>query len=299
MTRILVLPGIGDIYWVAIALQDLARQHGLTDMELWIWDFDGRRRSLEFVERIPFVKVGGYFTHPPHPHKDPVFHASYQTGTQSIFPGHLGFDFYIAPNGALRHGRTVEEALGAKCDWHFELRQTEGEVAARTRFLETYGPYVLCHFSDFGMFKPWVKAWTPRACAALLTRIHRASGLTMLLTGCEWDRKFSEELAKATPAGVVSIAGETPPDEFFGMLRGATAVLGWCGGNTILATALGKPTLMGWSKVCFPDAGFYRTACPPDAFGKHYVPVVVEATRVLRAEQMFLKLISNYPRVTE
>lgn len=293
VTRILVLPGIGDIYWVAVALQSFAKQHGLEDLELTVWDFDGRRRSAEYVERIPFVRCGGYFNRPPHPHKLPAFRQSYLTGECSVFPGLFGFDLYMAANGALRTGYTVEEAFGVECDWYFDLTRTQAEGDAEVAMRQEYGPYIVTHFSEFGMFTAWVRAWGVDKCAALLTRVHAATGCTMLLTGCDWDRPFAAKIAAKCPRGVVDLTGDTNPDTFFGMLRGAAGVLGWCGGNTILATALRIPTLIAWSRA-FPDARFFRNACPPDAIGNHYAACVVEAHTPAQAERMFLKVFANH-----
>lgn len=294
-TRVLVLPGIGDILWVAVALQDFAKQRGLTDLEVWVWDFDGRRRSLEYVERIPFVRAGGYFHKPPHPFKQPAFQASYYTGQASVFPGHLGFDFYLAANGVLRHGGTVEQALGCATNWYFPLLQTPGEIAYQAQAANDYGPYVVCHFSDFGIFKPWIAAWGVAGCAHLVNTVHQATGYRMLLTGCEWDKSFSDLVAARCRQGVLSIAGATTPDQFFGLLRGARGVLGWCGGNTILATTLKLPTLILWSRVAFPHTGFYQTSCPPDAWGKHYRGVAVEDVTAHQAALAFIKLLQRAP----
>lgn len=289
MTRILVLPGIGDVYWVAVALQAYMKKHGLEKVELTVWDFDGRRRSAEYVERIPFVSSGGYFQRLGHPSKMTEFRETYLTGERSVVPGLFGFDAYIAVNGALRMGRTVEDALGVDCDWYFELLRTAAEGQAERDMQARHGPYIVCHFSEFGMFKPWVKAWGLAGCARLLQRVHDATGCRMLLTGCEWDRPFSEALARWCNRGVESICGETSPDQFFGMMRGASGVLGWCGGNTILATALRKPTMIAWSRA-FPDSRFFRHACPPDALGQHYAACIVEAHSPAIAEAMFLKV---------
>lgn len=291
-TRILVLPGIGDIYWIAVALQALAKRYGWGIPVVSIWDFDGRRRSSEYVDRIPFVRNGGYYAKPPHPHRMPEFRQSYHTGEASIFPGLFGFDYYLAVNGALRQGRTIEDALGVECNWYFEHTQTPGERSHAARARATWGDYIVCHFSEFGMFKAWVKAWGIEGCAALLERVHDATGCTMLLTGCEWDRPFSEALARRCRRGVVCIAGETVPDMFFGLMRGARGVLGWCGGNTILATAWRIPTLIAWSRF-FPDSRFFRNACPPDAIGKHYAAVITEAHTPALAAEMFLKVLER------
>src|SRR5690606_25859798 len=49
--RLLLLPGIGDIYWVAVKLAGWSAAYR---PQVAIWNFDGRPRSLEYVRRIPF-----------------------------------------------------------------------------------------------------------------------------------------------------------------------------------------------------------------------------------------------------
>ena len=52
---------------------------------------------------------------------------------------------------------------------------------------------------------------------------------------------------------------------------------------------------MGWSNEEFPDERFFANACPPDALGTHYLPVVVERTRPLEIEGAFLDLLARHP----
>jgi len=293
VTRILVLPGIGDIYWIAVALEGFARRHGLTDLELTVWDFDGRRRGQDFVERIPFVRSGGYYLKPPHPAKMPEFRQSYLTGEQSVFPGLFGFDYYLAVNGALRLGRTVEETLDVECRWHFPLRRTPAEQEAELLTARQYGPYILAHFSDFGIFKPWVKAWGLAGCARFCQDVHKASGATVLLTGCAWDLPFAQAVAGRAGAGTVCLAGETDPDTFYGILHGALGIVGWPGGNTILGASLRKPTLIGWSQAAFSHPGFYRTSCPPDVWQRTYHAITVELERPFLAARRFIRALED------
>lgn len=278
--RVLVLPGIGDVYWVAVAMRAWMAKHGIQDAPtLDVWDFDGRRRSLEFIERLEFVKAGAYFDKPPHPFKLPEFQDTYHTGARSDVAGFLGYDHYLAVNGALVNGRTIADALGVDpdaLDWYPTLRRTPADLEAEGRYVARFGRYCVLHFSAFGMFKHWVKAWDVHRCAEFILEAEAATGLTMVLTGSEWDRPLCAELAEMT--GAVNLAGETNAEEFYGILHGAAAVAGWCGGNTILATALRVPTLILWSEKHFPNAGFYRTSCPPDSFGKRYQAGTVERT---------------------
>lgn len=293
-TRILVLPGIGDIYWIAVGIEAFARRHGIALPYLrWgIWDFDGRRRGKGFVDRLPFSNGGDYFHRPPHPGKIPAFKKSYHTGEQSVWRSFLGFTWYLAVNGAIRNGIPIEQALEVEAqdlNWHLELRRTPSEIEAEQELGQHHGSYVAAHFSDFGIFKPWVKAWPAERCADLCRKIHQATGHRVLLTGCEWDQPFSRAVAALAGEGTVDLTGQTPGDRFYGMLRGARGVLGWCGGNTILATALRKPTLILWSREAFPNPAFYRLSCPPDTWERTYQAAAVEGIDVEEAATRYLE----------
>lgn len=284
--RILVLPGIGDIYWTMVALPALLERWGETEPpEVWVWDFDGRRRSLEYVERVPFVRAGGYWRHDNKPLE---FRRSYMEDGESVFPDFRGFDVYLAANGALRWGRTVEEAFDVPCDWRFPLRTTEAEAKWADTYRQTYGRYVVAHFSDFGMFGKWVRAWGVHGCVQLVREVQDRTGLPVLLTGSHWDTALSAKVAEHT--GAVDLSGKTDADQFYALFRNAAGCIGWCGGNTILATAFGVPTVMGWSKY-FPDARFFTNACPPESLGNWYLPFTVETDTPRGAAELFVDLL--------
>lgn len=290
MSRILVLPGMGDIYWVAVALRSFCEREGIEDPEVWVWDFDGRRRSLEYVERIPFVRAGGYWQHR---NDMPEFHESYMVRGRSVFPDFHGFDFYLAPNGVLRKGGSLEDAFpGCDLDWYFPLRSTEAEVAAEAHYRERFGPYVVAYFSEHGMFRRWVKAWNAEACAGFARNIAQATGRRVVLTGSSWDADFTRAVAAHAPEAV-NLCGATGPDEFWGLWRGADGCVGWCGGNTFQAVRLRKPTMILWSREYFPDERFWRNACPPDAWGQWYDTPSVEGTSPKAAMRRFLGVMER------
>src|SRR5690606_455365 len=138
-----------------------------------------------------------------------------------------------------------------------------------------YGEYFVTHFSEFGMFTRWVKAWGEKGCARFIDQLSERA--TVLLTGCSWDRPFAARLAKRTKA--VNLCAETDMDAFFGLFRGALGCAGWCGGNTIVAAALKIPTLILWSRY-FHDERFFANAAAPG----HWWAVVENTTPDAAAE---------------
>lgn len=308
--RILVLPGLGDIYWIAVLLKSFLAKHGLERAEMSIWNFDGRPRSADFVRRIPFVDFGGYFEHPDGiswARKDAVFQDSHRIGERWVYPGYAGFDYYLAVNGWIAYaGKTIEAAAEAEGleppDWNLELLTTPTETLAELEFQARYpNGYVVAFFSDHGMFRNWVQKWGARGCADLVAQIRRSSGLPVLLTGLEWDLPFARRVMidlqrRKLTDGIENLCTRTPPDRFVGMLRGAAGVVGWCGGNTILSTHLRVPTLMGWSSTWFKQPRFFQTAVCTPSWGKWYAPFVVEGSRPTVLARTFLELLERDPR---
>src|SRR5690606_12822491 len=124
--KILVLPGMGDILWVATFLQSFIATHDLGVPEVYVWDFDGRKRSLEYVERIPFVRAAGCVEHPnSHPARGPSYH---RRRHQSSHTDVLGHHNYLAVNAALWRGRSTPDAVPYDVDWYFPMVQPEAEA---------------------------------------------------------------------------------------------------------------------------------------------------------------------------
>lgn len=296
MTRILVLPGLGDIYWVAVGLQSFLQRQGVVDRpELWIWDFDGRPRALDYVSRIPFVTPGGYWTHT---HEVPEFREAYHGPGRSVFPEFHGFDWFLSANGILKQGGTVEQAFpGCEIDWRFPLAPLEERPAPRGGFVgrkwqrgngldREEHSYLVAFVSDHGMFRHWTRRWTDVACTRWLRQVQDESGLEVILTGSAWDRPFSDRVARM--GGITSLVGQTDYAEFESLFRGAAGCLGFCGGNTIFGTYLGIPTQIVWSRKQFPRREFFRNAVAP---GSPYDPVVVEETVPKTAARHFVGML--------
>ena len=261
--RILLIPGIGDIHWVMLKMEAWIEQNCKGKKpEIWIWNFDNRPRSADFVKRIPFVKFGGYFNKPIE--LDRVrFHKSYMTGQYSEIKNFHGFDAYICVNGALRVGRQMSQILPkCKTNWDYEINLDGCESPIKEK-------YIIFYFSDHGMFTQWVSAMPPEKIKQFAKSI---KGHRLILTGSSWDKPFNEGLSDS---GLENWCGDTSLDELLGLIKGASAFIGWCGGNTIISQHLNTPTLMLWSN--YFDKPFQTNWVKPEKIGSIYIPMNVES----------------------
>ena len=274
--KILVLPGMGDIYWVMTKMQSFIEKEGIDIPEIWIWNFDNRPRSEDYVRRIPFVEFGGYWDHPV---VEPEFSDSYHYNTWLV-ENFEGFDYYISMNGVLVMGDKISNSYGLdkyETDWYFPFFTPKSEEAAGRKFKEKYDRYIVAYFSELGMFGAWVKHFKPVRCWAMLKKIAEQLDAKVILTGCEWDRPFNDEIkAFDKDDRFIDMIGETSIDEFYGLIKNSLGVIGWCGGNTIKTTSFHVPTVMFWSKLRFPEQKFYTNCVPPNCVNKWYIPLTVE-----------------------
>jgi ADP-heptose:LPS heptosyltransferase len=266
--KILTIPGIGDIHWVMLKLESWIAKNCPGEIpEVHVWNFDGRPRSEDFVRRIPFVKFAGYFNtkiEDLDSFQKKIFQRSYMTGRNgSEEKGYLGFDTYLCVNGQLRVGHDMKNILpNYETNWDYKLDLTGTEPKIKE-------PYIIFYFSDHGMFKQWVTNLTPEKIKEFLSLI---KGYRLILTGSTWDGPFNKHLEDA---GVENWCGDTSLDELLSLIRGASAFVGWCGGNTIISQHLNTPTLMLWSDY-FPSKAFQTNWVKPEKIGTVYKNLNVE-----------------------
>lgn len=265
--KILVLPGLGDIHWVMLKMESFIEQHCPGQKpEIWIWDFDGRRRGQEFVERIPFVKWGGYWEQPLRAGRG-VFDKAYFLNEQQLVPGFHSFDYFMCVNGGLRVGANLETEIlpEYKVNWDYDIYTDD----IRLYDLENY---VMFAFSDFGMFANWIEKMPEAEIQKILKDIQQ-KGYQIVLTGSRWDEALTNRIQINK---CVNLCSKTTFADLLALMRGCKTFIGWCGGNTMLAPHLGTKTIMIWSDY-FKYRGFWTNWVKPENIDKTYFPVDVAA----------------------
>jgi hypothetical protein len=231
--------------------------------EITIWNFDGRPRADGFVSRIPFVKFAGYDNAPMNNQEKRLFHQMYMDGSKDVVEGFRGYDRFICVNGSLRIGHSMETIMPQyKTNWNYEVKTDDCLVPYKE-------PYIIFYFSNHGMFQDWVAKMPPAKIKELMSHI---KGYKLILTGSSWDEPFNKDLEDN---GVINLCGKTTLTELFGLIKGASAFVGWCGGNTIVSQHLNTPTLMLWSNY-FSHRAFQTNWVDPDRLGRVYKPMDVE-----------------------
>lgn len=282
--KILVPPGIGDGFWVFIKLRGFLEERGIYLPELYVHGA-GPHRSDGFWSRVPFVRFAGYADIP---RNDPAAVRAYQSSGHAVQRDVHGFDYFLSLNGDLDGGRSVDEGLPGPVNWREPLFQPKAHAAARTKFREKFGDYVVTAFFDKGFYQRWLAHFGENKIVETLKAIADA-GKTVVIMGAEWDQDgIAPRLAEADPR-FVSLVGETSFDELTGLIDGAAGVLGFPAGNTMIGPYYGKPTLLLWD-LKFPPA-FWTNTVAPDA--EMYAPVHVEGATPEEVAETFLGMLDG------
>lgn len=258
--QILVPAGIGDSYWVLTKLPGFLKHHGLGMPDVWVQDAGGPKRTQPYLRNVPFINAPGYKAMSD---RDPIFHEAYMQDRRTVFPGAVGMDYFIAYNGVLRWGRNLEEVDPQYgCEWYPKVHVSKEAQKMRERMAGP-GRYLLTFWAEAGMYRRWLAEFTEDQIVETLQRIQKELDLRIVVMGAPWDRgQVGMDIAKRNES-FTNLIGSTSFDQMLGCVLGATAVLGFPAGNTMLGTQMGIPTVLLWNQ--YFHKGFWKYSCPPDS----------------------------------
>lgn len=241
MPKILVAPGAGDIHWVMLKMESIIEQEFGGEMpEVWVWcEAKSTRRAREYVERIPFVKWGGYFdANAFHSFGSQVF----IRGKPTMVKNWEGFDLFVAFNAPLGYGQQLEDIVPKwKVHWDYSLALTSDDEQYGDAVYTTYGEYIPVWFCGHSFYKGWLNKFTIAQMHDLLTRLEENH--KVVLTGAKWDENFMQQF---NDIHRLNLVGQTSMGQLLGLLNHAKAYVGHAAGQGMLAQHLGTKTFMLW-----------------------------------------------------
>lgn len=258
-TSILVPAGIGDAYWVLTKLPGFMRENGLVGIpDVYVQDSGGPKRTQPFLQTIPSVHAAGY---KPLRNDSKLFHEAYMRDARTVFPDVLGVDYFIAYNGVMRAGKSlvdVDPQYG--CEWYPRMFVSKAAMRFRDEMVAK-GPYIVTYYAEAGMYTYWLAEFPEDQISYALRIMQRDLNVGVAFIGASWDRgQVGKRIAESDPT-FVDLIGATTYDQMVGCLLGATAVVGYPAGNTMLGAVLGIPTVLLWND--YFDQRFWVNACPP------------------------------------
>lgn len=290
-STILVPPGVGDILWVMTKMRSFCKSNDIGIPEVWVDCPDGRERSMEFVQSIPFVAWGGYLREFTEWRKGDMMKGwhkrnmkeywsperveAYRMPGRSIFENVNGKDWFISFNGRIDHGDSLNDIHPElEVDWDIPMFEAPGETLWADKELNVMGDYVVASFFSSGFYGKWIEDLGLDFIVEILAAMQSSQSLRIVLCGADWDENslINKRLIRADEDGVIfadNLIGETAFSEYMALLRRAKYCIGFPAGNTMLGPQMGVPTTLFWNKH-FPEA-MWQNSVRPDHNGTYNI----------------------------
>ena len=272
--KILFPPGIGDSYWSVVKLQSFLQRESLALPDISIVcprekEYHGHLRAFPFLEMFPFLHASWNVLEGKSPKARNIWREAYGRPGRTVFKDIFGYDYFIAYNGHLRVGHSLEESDSFECNWDLPMFVSLQQRHFEKIYKERYGAYIVFHWLFEGTYKYWRDEFPVSSVINAVHGIVKQTGCTPVFAGALWDTQ-SQDLNKVitnTPR-CVNLLGKTSVAQLFGLLKGSKAVVGYPSGLTILSAALKNKTLIVWND--YYNKNFVWNCCPPEVARKNY-----------------------------
>ena len=270
--KIMVPPGIGDIYWSMIKMEAFLKQNELGIPDIHIFSAvkrNGERdRSIDYVRRLPFVNAAGYEIIDS---LGPIWDEAYRRAGRTLFTKVGNCDYFMAYNGVMRYGLALDDVDRQwETNWLTPMFCSYEEAEYGRKLKEAYGNYIVGYFMPHGMYRYWLAEFSVDEIRKSLHMLAEQLNAKVLLIGAKWDEGLtSSTLMEKDPKNhFVDLVGKTSLPECFGLLHNANAVVGFPSGITIMSTVFRTPTVMLWNS--YFNKRFYWNSCPPQSRDNWY-----------------------------
>lgn len=271
--RILVPPGIGDIYWVLVKLRGFLKAEGITARpELTAVSYEHPEgihlRGVPYLKLFDWFDVGEPATVPNDPALQPIWDEAYGgidgKHGRAIFADVMGFDYFMAYNGRVNCGAFIEDD-DIPCEWDIHTFDLAPRAA---QWRETIGRYVVHFWPFYGSYESHLREFP---IARILEGIGTLRDVKHIFIGSSFERALNPkvfDMMAELPGMHVDLIGQTQLLDTLNLMAGAELVVGYHAGITNLAAALRMKTVLLWDQR-YPLSTMYAVV-PPGARGTNY-----------------------------
>ena len=271
--KILLPPGIGDVYWSLVKMESFLKKKELGKPDIYVAcrpdKYNSGTRAFLFIEQFSFVNSTGIVLDNDLADDQEFWTHAYTQSHTGIFENVIGCDYFIVYNGPINAGVSLDAVdMEYGCNWGLEIPDSIGAISIMQEVVYKYGNYIVYHFGTQGTYKYWTQEFSVNEIIESIKCVSGRTQTTPILVGSIWDRDDTELLRIIKEAGCVDMLGKTSFEGLCGLLRGSNMVVGYPSGLEMLATILGKKTLTLWSGY-YPEATS-RNIIAPDKFNTLY-----------------------------
>lgn len=302
--RILIPPGIGDIYWVLVKLRAFLKSKGIDRAELTMvtdpHEHDSHLRALPYLQMFDWFDVSDIVTVPNDRQNVDIWQEAYLGPGRSIFENVQGYDYFLCYNGRINSGGFIETDELA-CEWQPQMSPIAEKVinqyAAEYASLPSYFKdrpgqgYMVLFWPFYGDHLHTLADFSIKEIAEVLNAFRDRTRLIPIFIGAAFDKIYNtalQDLVDLVPCSC-NWTGELTLHETLGLIKSAGMVTGYHSGITNLAAAMGVKTCLLWGDR-YPSTTSWAVV-PPDSRGTNYL--ALESVG-LAAETYFYTLAGLY-----
>jgi len=285
-SKLLFMPGMGDIYWTLTKVESFIEQHNMGIPTSTIWDLDQKRigdqqRSEGYLSKMGFMKYTGtldvrrnrdfdaFYAHKQNKKLKPIWYK------QNV----SGYAYFFNMNGFLEIGEDIEFSgtlSDYETNWYPPMFTPLEEYKFEANYKEQYGRYIVGYFTGTGRYNEVFNKRLSGELYRMLYEMSKKADAKVVLIGTTWDAPATNELIKQDKHGIFhSLLGQTNTSQMYALMKGSVGVVGWAAGNTIMATYFKKPTFIFWSEDLWHH-NFAFNCIDPDALNQWYFPQFVD-----------------------
>lgn len=285
--KLLYPPGMGDAYWSLVKTQGFLKKHGfgIPDVGLVCPRIKGNvhKRSVPFLKLFPFINGTQEVVHKKDKYSRDIWNEAYHEAGRVVFEDVLDHDYFIAYNGQLRFGKSLEKIDDIETNWDIPMFRSLDEIDMYENFKKEHGKYICFYFVFQGTYRKWTKEFSVQNVIASINMICQSTGAKPVFVGATFDR--DEPTLKSAIESIpnaINMVGKTTVSELFGLLRGSELVVGYPSGLTIMSAHLGCKTICIWNNYYHRDFWWYAMATPT-----HLKNYFVLSTKGLSPQKLF------------
>lgn len=268
---ILVPPGIGDSYWSVVRIESFVKSEkiGIPEVIPVGTAAKNNDRSVPFMQMFPFIESHRAKTLVDLKERQ-IWNFAYMQEHRTIWRNVMGCDYFLCWNGYLRAGKPLESIdSGVECNWHPKMFVSLEQMNFAEKCKKDYGSYIVFYFPFYGTYSYATAQFPINSVAEAINGIAERTGCTPIIAGAQWDsddvntRGLINNLKNC-----VDLTGKTSIDQLFGLLKSASAVVGYPSGLTVMSAVFYTKTLIIWNN--YFNREFAWNSCPPDTRRKNY-----------------------------
>jgi ADP-heptose:LPS heptosyltransferase/SAM-dependent methyltransferase len=277
IARIGVLPGIGDIYWCLLKLEDYKKKNNIDKLILYIYDsttlpernFNRAGRILDLVNFVDEYHYVNFSTELQSLAKLAASKGGSVLDTYIDSEGNNVKFLFLYPNPYVDKGNRIETWL-PEYDINFDMQIDTQNADVPELKLTKQSPLILICSLDEVTCNKWLNGFGKNEWANLVETIAKKYKTKPIIIGAEWDKKYTDSWLSIVKdkKSYIDLVGKIDFKQTCGLFKRANLLISTISGASIVANHFKTPTIV-LSPNILHSTGFTHSWIRP-CYEKYY-----------------------------